>query len=553
MSYNGSGTFVINSTGQPVVTNTTISSTAFNALTADLATGLSTALTKDGQTTATANIPMGTKKLTGLGVGSANTDSITLGQSQAGGALFLTAAGTADVITATGAPTITAYATGNSYYFTATGANTTNVTLNVDSLGAKAVTKNGSTALVAGDIPSGAEAHVVYDGTRFQLINPVGAGFSMPQNSQSANYTTVLGDAGKHIFHPSTDANNRTFTIDSNANVAYTIGTIMRFENQSVNTLTLAITADTLTLEPGGQTISIVIGTNDSVDVLKVGTTNWVARRTAARSLAVNSQSANYTTVLSDMGKFLLHPTADNNPRTFTIDSNANVAYPVGTELVFQNQINTLTVAITTDTLTLLPDATTGSISVPATSQLRVMKVAATSWVATYIGTAGTKNTGTSGATVPLLNAANTWSSGATQTFTLDNATNAGWKAVPAAAAGSSAFIGAASVGSAGPQSMVWWIKKTTGIAAATAIDSGQVQTGCACLCWVFGKDQAANNRFADLVWAGGTTATLVSGINTQGAPTARTYSVGAGSLKLAMAAGTYDTWMHQIIITDGS
>jgi hypothetical protein len=59
MSFNGSGTFVINSTGQPVVTGTVISSTAFNALTADLATGLSTTMTKDGQTTATANIPMG--------------------------------------------------------------------------------------------------------------------------------------------------------------------------------------------------------------------------------------------------------------------------------------------------------------------------------------------------------------------------------------------------------------------------------------------------------------------------------------------------------------
>lgn len=57
MSYNGSGTFVINSTGQPVVTGTVISSTAFNALTADLATGLSTAITKDGQTAATARIP----------------------------------------------------------------------------------------------------------------------------------------------------------------------------------------------------------------------------------------------------------------------------------------------------------------------------------------------------------------------------------------------------------------------------------------------------------------------------------------------------------------
>ena len=57
MSYNGSGTFNINSSGQPVVTGTVIASTPFNALTADLGTGLSTAITKDGQTTTTARIP----------------------------------------------------------------------------------------------------------------------------------------------------------------------------------------------------------------------------------------------------------------------------------------------------------------------------------------------------------------------------------------------------------------------------------------------------------------------------------------------------------------
>jgi len=56
VSFNGSGTFQINSSGQPVVTGTVISSTAFNALTADLATGLSTCVTKDGQTTTTARI-----------------------------------------------------------------------------------------------------------------------------------------------------------------------------------------------------------------------------------------------------------------------------------------------------------------------------------------------------------------------------------------------------------------------------------------------------------------------------------------------------------------
>jgi hypothetical protein len=57
MSYNGSGTFQINTSGQPVVTGTVISSSAFNALTADLATGLSTAITKNGQTATTVRIP----------------------------------------------------------------------------------------------------------------------------------------------------------------------------------------------------------------------------------------------------------------------------------------------------------------------------------------------------------------------------------------------------------------------------------------------------------------------------------------------------------------
>lgn len=76
MSFNGSGIFNINSAGQPVVTGTTITATAFNALTADLGTGLSTTLTKDGQSTPTANIPMNGFKLTGLGNATAANDAI---------------------------------------------------------------------------------------------------------------------------------------------------------------------------------------------------------------------------------------------------------------------------------------------------------------------------------------------------------------------------------------------------------------------------------------------------------------------------------------------
>lgn len=76
MSFNGSGLFLIDSAGQPVVANTLIQSSVFNAFTADIATGLSNCMTKDGQTTATANIPMGGFVLTGLGAGSANGHSV---------------------------------------------------------------------------------------------------------------------------------------------------------------------------------------------------------------------------------------------------------------------------------------------------------------------------------------------------------------------------------------------------------------------------------------------------------------------------------------------
>ena len=76
MSFNGSGTAVINSTGQPVSANTLIEAAVFNAFTADVATMLSTTICKDGQTTVTANIPMSGFKFTGLGAGSAAGNSL---------------------------------------------------------------------------------------------------------------------------------------------------------------------------------------------------------------------------------------------------------------------------------------------------------------------------------------------------------------------------------------------------------------------------------------------------------------------------------------------
>jgi len=78
MAFNGSGTFQINTAGQPVVDGTTVSATVFNALTADLATGLSTCVTKDGQTTVTAGISFfaGTVSLPGITLSTENSTGL---------------------------------------------------------------------------------------------------------------------------------------------------------------------------------------------------------------------------------------------------------------------------------------------------------------------------------------------------------------------------------------------------------------------------------------------------------------------------------------------
>ena len=171
MSYNGSGTFVINSAGTPYVSGTVISSTAANALNSDLATGLSTAICKDGQTTVTANIPLGGFRITRLGAGTVASDAARLSQVQNSTTTTLISITGTDTITGTVSPTLTAYATGQVFSFVVAATNTGAVTLNVDSIGVKSVTRTGAVALVAGDLVTGQIAVVEYDGTRFQLIN----------------------------------------------------------------------------------------------------------------------------------------------------------------------------------------------------------------------------------------------------------------------------------------------------------------------------------------------------------------------------------------------
>lgn len=101
---------------------------------------------------------------------------------------------------------------------------------------------------------------------------------NIPQNSQSAAYTLVASDAGKHIFHPGADTTARTYTIPSNASVPYPIGTAITFINQNGTggVVTIAITSDTMRLAGAGTTGSRTLARNGIATALKITATEWI-------------------------------------------------------------------------------------------------------------------------------------------------------------------------------------------------------------------------------------------------------------------------------------
>jgi hypothetical protein len=142
----------------------------------DLGDAVSSLWLRDGGNQPTADLPLNSFKFTGVGNATARTHFAAVGQVQDDDfAYAATVGGTADVITLTLAPAITAYAAGMRISFIAGGTNTTTVTVNVNSVGAKTVKKAVSVDLAAGDIVSGQFVNLQYDGTNFQLIEAVGS------------------------------------------------------------------------------------------------------------------------------------------------------------------------------------------------------------------------------------------------------------------------------------------------------------------------------------------------------------------------------------------
>jgi hypothetical protein len=235
-----------------------------------MAQALTASIARDGQTIPTANMPMGNFRHTGVADGTARTDYAALGQTQNGAFLWGgTAGGTANAATISLNPPLAAYAAGQAFRFqTGAAANTSAVTLNVNSLGAVAVNKgDGTTALAAGDLPASAMVTVVHDGTRFRLIDPAISptldAITPAWVDLASATTTDLGTVTANVRITGTT------TITGFGTATSGITRKLRF----AAALTLTHNATSLIL-PGAANITTAAG--DTAEAISLGSGNWV-------------------------------------------------------------------------------------------------------------------------------------------------------------------------------------------------------------------------------------------------------------------------------------
>jgi hypothetical protein len=96
------------------------------------------------------------------------------------------------------------------------------------------------------------------------------------------------------------------------------------------------------------------------------------------------AKTAGYTGVLADSGQLTV---MNGTSLTYTIPANSSVAYAVGTVLTIVNIASTnLSIAITSDTLTLAGSTTTGTRTLAQNGIATATKITSTSWIISGTG-----------------------------------------------------------------------------------------------------------------------------------------------------------------------
>jgi hypothetical protein len=187
---------------------------------------------------------------------------------------LITVAGT-NALTGLATPALNGYATGAQYSFIAQNTNTAAVTIDIDTLGVKSITKNGTTPLAAGDITAGALMYIEYDGTQFQLLNAGKTTFNYILETATISATAPASLINYDLLTQSvfyyTASSKNNWTVNFRGNSGTPLNTLMAI-GQSISATFMSTQAITpvYTGSISGTTLTV---TAVSTGVLAIGQT----------------------------------------------------------------------------------------------------------------------------------------------------------------------------------------------------------------------------------------------------------------------------------------
>lgn len=230
MSRDGSGNYSLPA-GNPVGTGTTISSTAHNATMTDVAAAITASIAKDGQTTPSANLPMGGYKHTGVANGSARDQYASVAQLQDDGPKIVGSVSGTNTITGTLTPAITAYATGMQVILLPAETNTGFATLSLNGLSARTILMADGNATLGGDLRPGLPVLLTYNGSAFVVTGA---------NPTTAAFTITLTGVAESVTGTATYVRNGRMVLLA---IPYMVGTS--------NTTSMTLTGMPVAIRPG--------------------------------------------------------------------------------------------------------------------------------------------------------------------------------------------------------------------------------------------------------------------------------------------------------------
>ncbi len=330
--------------GNPVERGTTISSNWANSTLSDVATALTNSIARDGQTSATGNIPMGNYVLKGLGNGTQRSHSVNVGQIQDSSLNLLSNVAGTDNITAT-LTNLMSYANGQVFNFKAVGVNSGGVSININGMGAKTILNNGL-ALTAGSFQNGRFYQIIYDGTQFNLLgglNSSGGGgldntklLKTGDNATGAytfNTTNTNGTANQ--VYPIKFTHSNVYT---NSPTPYGSGTVLVQNTGQDNNQPLLVVEKTIGSSSFGNGANLILK--------NVGGSTATGDSTFATDLEFVTNNPNTTIPRPEGGKWEIGTLSNNNSTSKTGCGNfyfaprRNNQHPSGANTGFDTMLN---------------------------------------------------------------------------------------------------------------------------------------------------------------------------------------------------------------------